>query len=56
MNISHQVVDGHLCEKSEESTGKKFSFIVVVRFIRIFRWVEISKAIDLNCFYFLSDL
>jgi hypothetical protein len=37
MNIPNKVVDGHVCEKSEESTGKKFSFIVVVRFIRIFR-------------------
>ena len=32
-----ELIDGYWCEKSEESTGKKFSFIVVVRFIRIFR-------------------
>eukprot|EP00090_Calanus_glacialis_P039784 TRINITY_DN6927_c0_g1_i6.p1 TRINITY_DN6927_c0_g1~~TRINITY_DN6927_c0_g1_i6.p1 ORF type:complete len:599 (-),score=158.90 TRINITY_DN6927_c0_g1_i6:76-1872(-) len=38
-----EVVDGHVCEKSEESTGKKFSFIVVVRFIRIFRFVRLLR-------------
>jgi len=38
-----EIVDGHKCEKSEESTGKKFSFIVVVRFIRIFRFVRLLR-------------
>jgi len=36
-------IDGHLCEKSEETTGKKFSFIVVIRFIRLFRFVRLLR-------------
>ena len=32
--------DGYYCEKSEEATGKRFSFIVALRFIRIFRYGE----------------
>eukprot|EP00092_Neocalanus_flemingeri_P005758 GFUD01006198.1.p1 GENE.GFUD01006198.1~~GFUD01006198.1.p1 ORF type:complete len:598 (-),score=127.12 GFUD01006198.1:1009-2802(-) len=35
--------NGYVCEKSEDSTGKKFSFIVVIRFIRIFRFVRLLR-------------
>jgi len=38
-----EVIDGYKCEKSEESTGKKFGFIVVIRFIRIFRFVRLLR-------------
>jgi len=35
--------DGYYCEKSEEATGKRFSFIVALRFIRIFRFVRLLR-------------
>ena len=35
--------DGYTCEKEDEATGKQFSLLVIIRAIRIFRFVRLIR-------------